>query len=101
MPKPLSTPIIVAALVLAVTGAVCPAFADEPRVVLKQAPGRAAVLNNCGACHSHDYILMNSPFPDAKLWEAEVTKMIKTFGAPIDDADARQIIDYLKQNYGS
>jgi hypothetical protein len=27
--------------------------------------------------------------------------MIKAFGAPIDDADAKTIGDYLKKNYGS
>ena len=48
-----------------------------------------------------DYIVMNSPFPNAALWDAEVTKMIKAFGAPISDADAKAIADYLKQNYGS
>ena len=30
-----------------------------------------------------------------------VTKMIKAFGAPIDDADAKAIAEYLKKNYGS
>ena len=44
---------------------------------------------------------MNSPFPNAALWDAEVTKMINAFGAPISDADARVISDYLKANYGS
>jgi uncharacterized protein (DUF697 family) len=44
---------------------------------------------------------MNSPFPNADMWGAEVTKMIKAFGAPIDEADARAIVDYLKANYGS
>ena len=33
-------------------------------------------------------------------WDAEVTKMIKTMGAPIDEADARAIKDYLTRNYG-
>ncbi len=37
----------------------------------------------------------------AKMWEAEVTKMIATFGAPIDPPDAKTIIDYLARNYGS
>jgi hypothetical protein len=44
---------------------------------------------------------MNSPFPSAALWDAEVTKMIKAFGAPIEDEDAATIKDYLKQNYGN
>jgi mono/diheme cytochrome c family protein len=75
--------------------------ADEMAITLKDGPGRDAVMNNCAACHSLDYIQMNSPFPDQKLWEAEVTKMIKIFGAPIDEADAKTIIDYLNRNYGS
>jgi mono/diheme cytochrome c family protein len=78
-----------------------PAWADEKPVQLKQAPGLDKVEANCGACHSLDYVLMNSPFPNAALWDAEVQKMIKVFGAPIDDADAKVIADYLKKNYGS
>jgi hypothetical protein len=77
-----------------------PAMAEEP-VQLKQAPGLEAVEGNCGACHSLDYIQMNSPFPNAQLWDAEVTKMIKVYGAPISDADAAKIKDYLTKNYGS
>jgi len=34
---------------------------------------------------------MNSPFLDAARWDAEVAKMIKAFGAPIDPADAKTI----------
>jgi mono/diheme cytochrome c family protein len=77
------------------------ALADEGAIALKKAPGHDTVVNNCAACHSLDYIQMNSPFPDAKLWDAEVTKMIKVYGAPIDDADAKAITDYLIKNYGS
>ncbi|MGO4571603.1 SorB family sulfite dehydrogenase c-type cytochrome subunit [Microvirga sp. 2TAF3] len=77
------------------------AHADETAIKLKDAPGHDAVMNNCAACHSLDYIQMNSPFPDRKVWEAEVTKMIKAFGAPIDDEDAKAIVDYLAKNYGS
>jgi mono/diheme cytochrome c family protein len=78
-----------------------PALADEKPVGLKKAPGLDKVEANCAACHSLDYIPMNSPFPNGALWDAEVTKMIKAFGAPIDEADAKAIADYLKQNYGS
>src|ERR1043165_196894 len=78
-----------------------PAFAEEKPVELKKAPGLDKVEANCAACHSLDYIPMNSPFPNAALWDAEVTKMIKAFGAPIDEADAKAIADYLKKNYGS
>jgi hypothetical protein len=78
-----------------------PAVANEKPVQLKNAPGLDKVEGNCGACHSLDYIVMNSPFPGAATWDGEVTKMIKAFGAPIHDADAKVIADYLKKNYGS
>ena len=78
-----------------------PAAADEKPVALKQGPGLDKVEANCGACHSLDYIQMNSTFPNAALWDAEIAKMINAFGAPISEADARAIADYLKKNYGS
>ena len=74
--------------------------AEEPAMHLKQAPGRDVIEGYCGACHSLDYIAMNSPFLDAAHWDAEVAKMIKAFGAPISAEDAKTIGDYLKQNYG-
>jgi hypothetical protein len=77
-----------------------PAAAAEKPVRLKQAPGLDKVESNCGACHSFDYIPMNSPFLNAAGWDAEVAKMINAFGAPIDQADAKAIADYLKKNYG-
>jgi sulfite dehydrogenase (cytochrome) subunit B len=77
-----------------------PAFADEQVIKLKQGPGVANVEGNCQACHTLAYIPMNSPFLDAKGWDAEVTKMIKAYGAPIDEADAKAIKDYLAKNYG-
>jgi sulfite dehydrogenase (cytochrome) subunit B len=79
-----------------------PALAqEEPAIKLKDGQGLDRVEANCAACHSLDYIQMNSPFPNAALWEAEVTKMIKAYGAPVSDADAAVIVDYLKKNYGS
>jgi mono/diheme cytochrome c family protein len=78
-----------------------PAAADEPVVDLKPGPGLDKVQGNCTACHSLDYIPMNSPFLDAAAWTAEVTKMIKAMGAPIGDDDAKAIADYLTRNYGT
>jgi hypothetical protein len=78
-----------------------PVAADEKKPVrLKQAPGLDKVEANCGGCHTLDYIPMNSPFLNADGWEAEVAKMINAFAAPIDQADAKVIADYLKKNYG-
>jgi len=78
-----------------------PALADEPTITLKPGPGLDKVEGNCGACHSLVYIQMNSPFLNAAGWNAEVTKMIKAFGAPISDADAKAIAAYLAANYGT
>ena len=78
-----------------------PAAADEPVIQLKGGPGLDKVKGNCGACHSLAYIQMNSPFLNAAGWDAEVTKMIKAFGAPIGDADAKDIAAYLAKNYGT
>ena len=76
-----------------------PAAAVE--VQLKKGPGLDKVEANCQACHTLAYIPMNSPFLNAAGWGAEVTKMIKAFGAPIDDADAKAIAEYLAKNYGT
>jgi mono/diheme cytochrome c family protein len=78
-----------------------PAAADEPVIQLKQGPGLDKVEGNCAACHSLVYIQMNSPFLNGAGWNAEVTKMIKGYGAPINDADAKAIVDYLTANYGT
>lgn len=90
-------------IILAVMAALIalPALADEPTIKLKDGPGLDKVEGNCGACHSLVYIQMNSPFLNAAGWNAEVTKMIKAYGAPIGDADAKAIVDYLAKNYGT
>jgi sulfite dehydrogenase (cytochrome) subunit B len=76
------------------------ARADELAVELKPGTGLETVQDNCRSCHSLDYVPMNSPFLDAKGWDAEVTKMIKAYGAPIGEADAKTIAAYLAKNYG-
>ena len=76
------------------------ALAAEQEIKLKQGAGLDKVEANCQACHTLAYIPMNSPFLKPAGWDAEVTKMIKAYGAPIDDADAKAIADYLKANYG-
>ena len=88
------------AVALLATAFALPATAGEKPVQLKEAPGLNKVESNCAGCHSLDYVMMNSPFPNATLWDAEVTKMIKAFGAPIEETDAKIIADYLKKYYG-
>ncbi len=66
----------------------------------KPGPGLEVVKGNCSACHSADYIKTQPPMKDRKgFWQAEVTKMIKVYGAPIDDADVGKIVDYLAATY--
>jgi mono/diheme cytochrome c family protein len=78
-----------------------PVTYDLPEEVaaLKPGAGIEAAQSNCVACHSADYIAMQPPKKGKAFWEAEVTKMIKTYGAPINEADAKAIADYLAQTY--
>jgi len=80
--------------------AAAPALAQESQLRLMDGPGRPLVEANCIMCHSLDYIPMNSPFLDRKGWEASVNKMIKVMGAPVAEADAQKIVDYLAGQYG-
>ena len=80
--------------------AAAPALADEAQVKLKAGEGLQLVQANCVACHSLDYIPMNSPFLDRKGWEATVNKMVKVMGAPIPIEELPAIVDYLTKNYG-
>ena len=75
------------------------AVAQESKVQLKDGPGRDKA-NACMACHSLDYIQMNSRFLDKAGWTASVNKMINVFGAPIPKEDVEAIASYLAQNYG-
>ena len=74
--------------------------AAAQEINLKPGEGRTLVEANCQTCHSLSYIEMNS-FLNGPAWDAVVAKMIKAFGAPIDEANAKAIADYLKKHYGS
>ena len=70
-------------------------------VEFRPGPNLEAVQGNCGACHSADYIKTQPTGPKFKkeFWTAEVTKMIKVYGAPIDAKDVPQIVEYLTATY--
>jgi mono/diheme cytochrome c family protein len=76
------------------------ALPDET-AAFKPGPGVEVAQNNCTACHSADYIQTQPRGAKFKkdFWQAEVTKMIKVYGAPIDDGDAGKIVDYLTATY--
>lgn len=67
---------------------------------LKEGAGKDKVMTLCGICHTPDYIPMQPRLP-AKTWEGEVHKMIKVFGAPINEEDAKTISSYLAAQYGT
>lgn len=73
----------------------------EETAAFKPGKNMDVAVNNCTACHSVDYVQTQPRGPKFKkdFWQAEVTKMIKVYGAPIDDADASKIVDYLTENY--
>jgi mono/diheme cytochrome c family protein len=52
------------------------------------------VSQNCLACHSADMVL-DQPLLPRVTWTAEVTKMRNAYKAPISEADAALIVDYL------
>ena len=73
----------------------------EETATLNPGPNVELVQGNCMCCHSVDYIQTQPQGPQFKkdFWQAEVTKMIKVFGAPIDERDVGKIVDYLTATY--
>jgi sulfite dehydrogenase (cytochrome) subunit B len=72
---------------------------DNPMGQLKSGANVDVARNQCVTCHSTDYIVLQ-PASDAKKWEGEVQKMIKVYRAPISEADAKAIVEYLATAYG-
>ena len=66
---------------------------DDP-IDLPEGPGRQAVLENCTACHSPS-TLLQQPRVSREKWESIVGKMRKLYKAPVDDAAAAQVVDYM------
>jgi mono/diheme cytochrome c family protein len=77
-----------------------PVLAQE-EVTLKPGPGLETVTAACSGCHTLNYIRMNSVFLTPDQWTAEVTKMRKAYGAPIDDETAAAVTKYLSQTYAA
>ena len=72
----------------------------EEIATFRPGPNLDVVKNNCTACHSADYVSTQPPVEKKKeFWQAEVTKMIKVYGAPIDEADIGKIVEYLATTY--
>ena len=65
---------------------------------LAQGDGREIIQIFCRFCHSTTYVTMQPPF-SAAIWEGVVNKMVDTYGGPISEDSARQIINYLRAYY--
>ena len=74
------------------------ALPDET-ATLRPGPGVETARDICASCHSVDYINTQPPGRGSEFWEAEVKKMIKSYHAPISEADAKTITDYLAKTY--
>ena len=63
--------------------------------------GLDTVTANCASCHSSEYIRSQPHGPDfgKAFWQAEVTKMINVYKAPIAADDVKTIVDYLSESY--
>ncbi|HWF01346.1 MAG TPA: hypothetical protein VG248_16220, partial [Caulobacteraceae bacterium] len=79
-----------------------PYRAPAESLALKPGAGANLTMARCAVCHSVDYIATQPPRTvSPRFWDGEVSKMIKTFGAPVDEADRRAIVDYLNLAYGA
>ncbi len=67
----------------------------------KPGPNLDVVQANCTGCHSADYVQTQPRGPKfgKDFWTAEVNKMIKVYGAPIEANDIPKIVDYLATAY--
>uniref|UniRef100_A0A0H3WX16 Sulfite:cytochrome C oxidoreductase subunit B n=2 Tax=Pandoraea faecigallinarum TaxID=656179 RepID=A0A0H3WX16_9BURK len=98
-----------AAIVLGLLGTIAsaPALALEIKLPQETAQLKASTLAGhqaasawCVMCHSIDYINAQPPMP-AAFWNAEVTKMVKVYGAPIPEDQVKLISEYLGATYGT
>lgn len=87
-----------ALLAVAGGGRALPVVAGE-LTQLKDGPARDLTIGRCIICHSLEYIPANAPAMDRAAWQKTVQKMRERFGAPLDEEEARTILDYLSANY--
>lgn len=91
-------------LALAAASAAAPAFALDiqlPQETATLHPGAgpgAQGATLCLMCHSVDYLSSQPPMP-LGFWDAEVKKMVGTYGAPIPAEQVPLIVEYLNQAY--
>jgi mono/diheme cytochrome c family protein len=97
----LVSPVLIVLAAAAASAAPVAYSLPEETAAFRAGPNLDVVQNNCTGCHSADYISSQPQGPKYKrdFWQAEVTKMIKVYGAPIEEADVGKIVDYLAATY--
>ena len=68
-------------------------------IEFKPGPNVEVVKTYCTQCHSADHIY-NQPPMNKEKWVGVVTKMQKTFGAPVPDSEIDKIAEYLVSQNG-
>src|SRR5690242_5911626 len=92
--------VVLIASAVAAADKTIPMPADHAYAALKPGAGVEGPRQQCVSCHSTDYIVMQ-PRGNARQWDGVVTKMIRVFGAPVSDQDAKTIVEYLATQYGN
>ena len=64
---------------------------------LPEGEGRQLVVDQCGACHPLSTALVKKASRDE--WEETMDRMIEIYMAPINEADAATMLDYLTAHF--
>jgi sulfite dehydrogenase (cytochrome) subunit B len=90
---------LVAAATLAAGAKPIDYAAPSETATFRPGPGVEAAEAHCAVCHSADYVSTQPPHRGRAFWQAEVAKMRKVYGAPIEEGDVAKIVDYLAATY--
>jgi hypothetical protein len=94
---------LLAAIGILAAGAACALeikLPSETATLRQSTMAGAANASQCLMCHSADYMSSQPPMGHG-FWEAEVNKMIKTYGAPIPPDQVPALAEYLNSVYGA
>lgn len=74
----------------------------EETAVLRPSPleGYKIAEVKCRICHSADYVNLQPPGMTLAQWTAEMVKMQRAYGAPLDEAEIKLLAIYLATIYG-
>jgi mono/diheme cytochrome c family protein len=94
-----SAVLVSALLILGAASSTVTIALPPDNVQFKPGPAADLATAKCATCHSAAYVYVQPPL-NRTQWTAEVTKMKKAYGAPIDDADIPALVDYLLTQNG-